>query len=51
MLEETCMNFNDLKNRLSEKQKELLRQLESSATGREYEGKKSFMDKLKNAFS
>ena len=25
MLEETCMNFNDLKNRLSEKQKERLR--------------------------
>ena len=37
--------------RLNDRQKELLRQFESSATGREYEGKKSFMDKLKNAFS
>ncbi len=37
--------------RLTEKQKELLRQFESSSTGREYEAKKSFMDKIKSAFS
>lgn len=37
--------------RLTEKQKELLRQFENSATGREYEGKKSFMDKIRNAFN
>ena len=37
--------------RLNEKQKELLRQFENASTGREYEGKKSFMDKIKSAFS
>ncbi len=37
--------------RLSDKQKELLRQFEDSATGKEYAGKKSFMDKIKSAFN
>ncbi len=37
--------------RLNDKQKELLRQLEESATGREYAAKKSFMDKIKSAFN
>jgi len=36
--------------RLSEKQKELLRELDASMTGKEYEGRKSFMDKLKDLF-
>ena len=40
----------DVPKRLSEKQKDLLRQFEASATGREYEGRKTFMDKIKNAF-
>ncbi len=34
--------------RLSEKQKELLRELEKSMSGKEYEGRRSFMDKLKD---
>ena len=41
----------DVPKRLSEKQKELLRQFEASATGREYEGRRSFMDKLKDVFN
>jgi len=36
--------------RLSEKQKELLRELDASMTGKEYEGRKSFADKLKDIF-
>ena len=41
----------EVPRKLSEKQKELLRQFEGTTTGREYEGRKSFLDKLKEAFS
>ena len=37
--------------RLTEKQKDLLRQFDSASTGREYESKKTFMDKIKSAFN
>ena len=37
--------------KLSEKQKELLRELDASMTGREYEGRKSFADKIKDLFN
>lgn len=40
----------EVPKRLNEKQKELLRQFEDSLNGREYEGKKSFVDKLKGMF-
>ena len=36
--------------KLTEKQKELLRQFDASMTGKEYEGKKSFFDRMKDAF-
>jgi len=41
----------EVPRKLSEKQKELLRQLEDSTTGKEYEGRKSFMEKLKGMFN
>jgi molecular chaperone DnaJ len=41
----------EVPRKLNEKQKELLRQFEGTTTGREYEGRKSFLDKLKEAFS
>ena len=41
----------EVPRRLNEKQKELLRQFDSTTTGREYEGKKSFMEKIKEAFN
>ena len=37
--------------RLNEKQKELLRELDASMTGKEYEGRRSFSDKLKDLFN
>jgi molecular chaperone DnaJ len=37
--------------KLSEKQKELLRELDASMTGKEYEGRKSFADKIKDLFN
>ena len=37
--------------RLNEKQKELLRQLDASMTGKEYEGNKSFAEKLRDIFN
>ena len=37
--------------RLTEKQKTLLRELEESMTGKEYEGNKSFRDKLRDLFN
>ena len=40
----------EVPKRLNEKQKELLRQLEDSITGKEYEGRKSFTDKLRSLF-
>lgn len=41
----------EVPKKLSERQKELLRQLEDSMTGKEYEGRKSFMDKLRGMFN
>ena len=35
----------------AEKQKELLRQFEAESTGKEYEGRKSFMDRVKELFT
>ena len=40
----------DVPRKLTEKQKELLRQFDASMTGKEYEGKKSFFDRMKDAF-
>ena len=40
----------DVPRKLTEKQKELLRQFDASLTGKEYEGKKSFFDRMKDAF-
>ena len=40
----------EVPKRLNEKQKDLLRQLESSMTGKEYEERKSFGEKLKGMF-
>lgn len=41
----------EIPRRLNEKQKELLRQLDESMGGKEYEGRKSFTDKLKDIFN
>ena len=41
----------EVPRKLTEKQKDLLRQFDESTTGREYEKKKSFFEKMKNAFS
>ncbi|MEG2702617.1 MAG: molecular chaperone DnaJ, partial [Clostridia bacterium] len=41
----------EVPKRLNEKQKELLRQLEQSLNGKEYEGRKSFSEKLKELFN
>ena len=41
----------EVPRRLSEKQKELLRQFEEASTGREYETRKSFLDKVKEIFN
>ena len=41
----------EVPRRLSEKQKDLLRQFEEASTGREYEGRKSFLDKVKELFN
>ncbi|MBR2287196.1 MAG: molecular chaperone DnaJ [Clostridia bacterium] len=41
----------EIPKRLNEKQKELLRQFDETVTGREYEGKKNFFEKLKDAFN
>ena len=38
----------EVPKKLTEKQKELLRQLESSLTGKEYDAKRAFMDKAKS---
>ena len=40
----------EVPKRLTEKQKELLRQLEDSLTGREYESRRSFAEKIKGMF-
>ena len=41
----------EVPRKLTDKQKELLRQFDESTTGREYEKKKSFFEKMKDAFS
>ncbi len=41
----------EIPRRLSEKQKDLLRQFEDASSGREYETRKSFLDKVKDLFN
>jgi molecular chaperone DnaJ len=41
----------EVPKKLTDKQRELLRQFEESSTGKEYEGRKSFMDKMKDLFN
>ena len=41
----------EIPKRLSDKQKELLRQFDAVSTGKEYEGSKSFLDKVKSLFN
>ena len=41
----------DIPRKLTDAQKELLRQFDATTTGREYESRKSFLDKLKDVFS
>ncbi len=41
----------EIPKRLTDKQKELLRQFDETTTGKEYEKQKSFFDKLKDKFS
>ena len=41
----------EVPRRLNEKQKDLLRQFEATTSGKEYETRKGFLDKLKEAFS
>ena len=41
----------EVPRKLNDKQKDLLRQLDESMGGREYEGRKSFADKLKDIFN
>ena len=41
----------EIPKRLSDKQKDLLRQFDGASTGKEYEQKKSFIDRMKDAFN
>ena len=41
----------EIPKKLSEKQKNLLREFEGTCNGSQYEKKKSFFDRLKDAFS
>lgn len=41
----------DIPKRLTDRQKELLKQFEDSLTGREYEGRRSFFDRMKDLFT
>ena len=41
----------EIPKRLSERQKELLRQFEAESSGRQYENRKNFLDKLKDVFN
>ena len=41
----------EIPRRLSEKQKDLLRQFEDASSGKEYETRKSFLDKVKDLFN
>jgi len=40
----------EIPKRLTDKQKEILRQFDGTVTGQEYEQKKSFFDRVKDAF-
>lgn len=40
----------EIPKRLTEKQKEILRQFEGTVSGQEYEQKKSFFERVKDAF-
>lgn len=41
----------EVPRKLNDKQKDLLRQFEELSTGKEYEGRKSFLDKMKDIFN
>ena len=41
----------EVPKKLTEKQKEILKQFEDSTTGKEYEGRKSFLDRVKDLFN
>ena len=41
----------EIPKRLTDKQRELLRQFDENSTGKEYEQKKSFLDKVKDLFN
>ncbi len=41
----------EVPKKISDKQKDLLRQFEEASTGKEYEGRKSFMDRMKDLFN
>ena len=41
----------DVPKRLNDRQKELLRQFENSLSGKEYETRKSFFDRMKEYFT
>ena len=41
----------EVPKKLSDKQKDLLRQFEDASTGKEYEGRKSFMERMKDLFT
>lgn len=41
----------EIPKKLSEKQRELLRQFDESSTGKEYEQRKSFFEKVKERFN
>ena len=41
----------EIPRKLNDKQKELLRQFDETLTGKEYEGRKSFLERVKEAFS
>ena len=40
----------EIPRKLSDKQKDMLRQFEDSLSGKEYEAKKTFLDKIKEIF-
>ena len=41
----------EIPRKLTEKQKEILRKFDETASGREYEKKKNFFDRMKDAFN
>ena len=48
---ESLQKANEALRGLNEKQKELLRELDASMTGKEYEGRKTFAEKIKDIFN